>query len=982
MSNDSDQFQLMDGPEEHPGIHSREQLLQLIASGQVPPWARILDLQNLQSCSAADLGQPLSVATAGTSSDYQQSPSKDTSEQSPQTQVPHAQTAQMPSQPQLHVRADATSASDSTPDDDCLSSVSDEAHAAYQNSTTNTVIADPKPGTQWGDYRFEQKIGQGGMGTVYKAVKVSTQEAVAIKVLPQELGLDESLVKRFHREAEALAMIDSPYVSRVIENGQQGNRHFFVMEYVEGTTLSQVIRESSTIPPNKAATIISQCCKGLWAAAKHGIVHRDIKPSNIIIASDGTTRLLDFGLVLLTRDESDLTKLTQTGLVIGTVRYLSPEQARGENCDHRSDIYAIGIVLFEMLTGQLPYPADDVPSMLQHHLHTHAPRPSSIRPEIPSRMDRTVLRCLNKDPNGRYHSSMDLVRELENPETIRSDRRTSNRGQVSNDLAQSPSKQSYRGLLTALFFVLIVVGAGGVGGWYYLQQQHVEPQTTPTSPLVAVTTEPLPEEKIVAESHKQTAASNHSVAFDINTLLRNYHIAQDNKDWQEMWRHGRAIIKRFPRRAQDARIEIPLMISGAQGTRIYRDFEYIGDVPLTIHCKPQETGLISAIRPQAIPQLRQLDSLLVQNHIWDIPAIAASDIHSVDMLPGPTSGSLSLIKHNEGGVGTGNGFYFFIDGPGVYSSLALPQIKGSQLGHTLRHGQHLYILHRNQLTVVGHRDQRIHWRLAPPAGSHFIHGLFIGEHELVPGSKKIHLLTDRQQAVSVVQDRRGLTPLKATNLGNYASAAPSHIVTATGAATLLIPSATQALLFDSATGTQQHVMQALSPFDPFTQLQITATPYYHGADPLFLLADQGKQLVAIHAAGDVDPLQRQWAHWPLPAAPALPAVVDAYGTTAYVALDGGDIIAIDIRQPGGTLWRYNNYGASQVSGWSIGNTSIYCAYFDGSIHLINKKSGKLQHLFETKCQLNAGIAVFDRELMVTTKDGVLLSCLLPSNLSN
>ena len=976
MSNGGDQFQLMDGPDEHQGIHTRDQLLRLIASGQVPPWARILDLQSLQTCTATDLGQPLSVGGFDTQLEQSGTPAPPppNAESPPLPDVPIKPINTAPSAPQLPVHAKPNSGADEYVNESASASAShsshnDDSYSTYQSTLTHVVTADPQPGAQWDDYHFEQKIGQGGMGAVYKAKKISTQEAVAIKLLPQELGLDDSLVKRFHREAETLAMIDSPYVSRVIENGQHGNRHFFVMEYVEGTTLSHVIRECSTIPPTKAVAIISQCCQGLWAAGKHGIVHRDIKPGNIMIAKDGTARLMDFGLVLLTRDDHDLTKLTQTGLVIGTVRYLSPEQARGEHCDHRSDIYSIGIVLFEMLTGQLPYQASDVPGMLQHHLKTPAPRPSFVKADIPPHMDRAVLRCLNKDPNGRYQSAMDMVRELENPETLR----TGQHSRAQSSTSQAPSSHTNRGLLTILLVVLLLAGTGGVGGWYYLQQQpHPSQPETSNHPA----SDTIQKENITEPSPKPDTQAMPS-ALDINELLRNYHIAEDEKNWPAMWEHGHSILKQFPRRAQDARIRLPLTITGEIGTKVYHDEELIGEVPLTVHYKPEDTGRIMALRSQHVPQLQALDKLLRRDHTWAIPHDPAPDIRHADMLPGRPAGMLNTIGTSQAGLTTDQDIYFIISKSNTPHQLKLPQAQGAQLGPAISHGQHLYILYRNQLTVLRLQDYYIRWRFAPPEGSSFMHGFSIGEHELVPGGKKIHLLTDQAQVISIAEDHRGLTGLQATQLPNQASGGPNHIATATGAATLLVPHRSDALLLDSATGTQQHAMQTLDTCDGFSTLQHAAVSYYQEHIPLFLLADQDNQLVAIHAASDVDPSQRRHGRWPLPAAPTRQPVVDANGTTAYVAVDGGDILAIDIRNPGGQLWHYTHDSAAQVSGWHFGPDQIIVAYFDGIINAINKTNGIRMHQLTTMCQLNPGIAVWDQDVVVTTTDGVVLRCTLP-----
>ena len=253
---------------------------------------------------------------------------------------------------------------------------------------------DPLIGRTVDGYRIEDILGRGGMGTVYRATQLSLGRAVALKVLTDELVNDKQFLERFHRESDALSRLAHPNIVTVFERGDIEGRPYLVMEFVEGPSLRQIMREGA-LPPAEAFRIVSSVLSALQHAHDKGIVHRDIKPENVLLARGDVVKVADFGLSLLV--DMDVTRLTRTHLVLGTYEYMAPEQReRSKQADHRSDLYATGVVLYEMLTGGLPIGRFALPS--------------SDRPkECDVRMDRIIERSLEKDPELRYQEAGEMA---------------------------------------------------------------------------------------------------------------------------------------------------------------------------------------------------------------------------------------------------------------------------------------------------------------------------------------------------------------------------------------------------------------------------------------------------------------------------------------------------------------------------------------------------------------------------------------------
>ncbi|MFO7899367.1 MAG: protein kinase, partial [Planctomycetota bacterium] len=269
-------------------------------------------------------------------------------------------------------------------------------------------MAPLRAGERIGPYQIETLIGKGGMGAVYLAHDRSLDRRVAIKVLPQRFLGDREVVARFHREALALAKLRHPNLMHIYKVGSHGGRPFFAMEYVKGRTVEALIKQTGRIRPPQAAHIAAEVMSALDKVHRAAIVHRDIKPGNIMIDEDGRAILMDFGLA---RQESDI-GLTADHTVLGTPRYMSPEQAKGERVDPRSDIYSLGCVIYEMVTGRPPFRGKSALEVLRKHIESTVPPPSELADDVPPGLDEVIARATAKRPDDRYQSVAEMAADL------------------------------------------------------------------------------------------------------------------------------------------------------------------------------------------------------------------------------------------------------------------------------------------------------------------------------------------------------------------------------------------------------------------------------------------------------------------------------------------------------------------------------------------------------------------------------------------
>jgi serine/threonine protein kinase len=291
--------------------------------------------------------------------------------------------------------------------------VADERRSEPQSthSPTQAHLSD-LTGATLGKYRLVEKLGQGGMAQVYKAYQPDLERYVAIKILHPHLTGDAEFIARFQREARAIAALEHPHIVRIYDFDTDGDLAFIVMEYLSGSSLKARLREASCrneyLPLDQVQQIISALADALDYAHRHGVIHRDIKPSNVLLTNDGRPVLTDFGIARMI----DVTAITGSDGTLGTPAYMSPEQARGEPGNARSDIYALGVMLYQLCTNHLPFDADTPYAIILKHLTAPLPPPRSLRPDLPDALERIIFKALAKDPDERYPTAGEMARAL------------------------------------------------------------------------------------------------------------------------------------------------------------------------------------------------------------------------------------------------------------------------------------------------------------------------------------------------------------------------------------------------------------------------------------------------------------------------------------------------------------------------------------------------------------------------------------------
>ncbi len=391
------------------------------------------------------------------------------------------------------------------------------------------------------DYNIEGVLGRGGMAVVYHALEISLDSEVALKVLPFSLSHDSEFVERFQREARTAAKLEHPNIIPIYRVGKKGNIIYFAMKFLRGKSLADVISERGKLPPNEIRVLLGQCASALGYANHHGIVHRDIKPDNIMYSDRGVAVVTDFGIAKAATG----TKLTGTGMAIGTPYYMSPEQARAQKVDGRSDLYSLGVVAFQCLTGSVPFDGEDSFSIGYKHIMEEVPQPELESPDERA-MFEIIQRMMSKDPADRYQSADELVAVLEGrevaatapapapsiaeaatvvaaatPSPVVPTHGPAAPGTPTTPMPQSsvpdaPEKKKRSGVLVGAMALLVVGGLGG-GGYLYtavlgnplplIGNPFADPSSVdPGSPDAGVGDEPLA--TAVGDSLDQTASDS------------------------------------------------------------------------------------------------------------------------------------------------------------------------------------------------------------------------------------------------------------------------------------------------------------------------------------------------------------------------------------------------------------------------------------------------------------------------------------------
>jgi eukaryotic-like serine/threonine-protein kinase len=327
-------------------------------------------------------------------------------------------------------------------------------------------------------YELEELVGTGGMSSVYRAHDRLLDRTVALKVLHEHHLRDPEHVERFRREARSAAVLSHPNIVTVIDRGEHDGRQFIVFEYVGGENLKRLIEQRKPLPVATALELAIQIARGLSFAHRSGLVHRDVKPQNVLLNGDGQAKVTDFGIA---RSLDVQRGMTQTGTVLGTSDYIAPEQAQGKHVDEQTDIYSLGVVLYELLTGEVPFPGENFVAVAMQHINDPPPSVRDKRPDVPPRVDAVVQRAMAKDPADRFPTMADFGRELEacagEPEDG-----------TQIIAPQKPARRRRSKAWPLVFFLLGLIAIGAIGGYLLFRGSGGSPSTGSGSATLRATT--------------------------------------------------------------------------------------------------------------------------------------------------------------------------------------------------------------------------------------------------------------------------------------------------------------------------------------------------------------------------------------------------------------------------------------------------------------------------------------------------------------
>jgi len=356
-------------------------------------------------------------------------------------------------------------------------------------------------------YADARQIGRGGMGEIFRATDTALGRTVVVKVLDERYAQDFSVRQRFTREALAVARLSgNPNIVTIYDVGEEDDRPFIVMEYLAGGSLEQKLREDGAQPPAQALTWLEQAANALDAAHRNGIVHRDVKPANLLLDVHGRVHVADFGIA----SAAGMQSLTQTGTVLGTASYLSPEQATGEATSAASDLYSLGVVAFELLTGRRPFEGDTIAEEAAAHVSGEVPSVQSFDPRLPHELDSVFARALAKEPTWRFQSGAEFVAAL---------RAAFDHAAGATAIVGAPPRHrtSYRGpspKLLVLAAVLILAGIAGAIAAAIVSNDHGSKALPPARPSVSIrtVTETTPASTVVTTAQAPTTSATSTTA--------------------------------------------------------------------------------------------------------------------------------------------------------------------------------------------------------------------------------------------------------------------------------------------------------------------------------------------------------------------------------------------------------------------------------------------------------------------------------------
>ncbi len=433
-----------------------------------------------------------------------------------------------------------------------------------------------------GRYEVESVLGEGGMGLVYKARHIVLNKPLAIKVLRPDVSRDEEIITRFRQEAQSASAIGNQHIIDISDFGTlPDGSTYFVMEFLNGVDLTGAIEEAAAPPavepgqpaprqgmdPKRIVHVTKQLCRALGAAHEAGIVHRDLKPDNIYLIKRGGdanfVKVLDFGIAKVGGSSS---KLTRAGQVFGTPHYMSPEQCAGSGVDHRTDIYALGVIMYEMATGDVPFDADNLMGILTKHLYEEPAAPRTVVPSIPEELELVILKAMTKQADVRYQTMEELLQDLERVEagvgTMARETTTSFKTGATSSI-DAPNLGGGKSKMPLIAVLAVLLIGGGAGAAVMLAGEDPPPQPIVETPPIAETpeqTEEVPEE--TEEVPEETEAGAMAEAVQVNLI--------SNPEGAEVWR-GDELLGNAPmeiERPTEGRLELELRMPGYESREL------------------------------------------------------------------------------------------------------------------------------------------------------------------------------------------------------------------------------------------------------------------------------------------------------------------------------------------------------------------------------------------------------------------------------